>query len=288
MLSLSEPRCGFRLWRSQPGEAFVARTATLGPVFFTGSFIIACLTFGDELLGLALQPATAGNAPQLEAPEIAFVSPEEAAVQTLLWSSLATAMPVAVLIAANLLTGRDPARALRGVLAGRLATAPRFCASEKGAGLELEAHAFEGTVGPRKFHHLAGLMNQAPRGPGLADQRDSPTGPRGVLAGPARTFFGLHHLLQSLSLAGGGRASGQDYEYADWRTQALRYNASEAFAPWQCADAGDFKSALENVEHLARISPGNRDLFNLIEDLRRKTKESEVQRQQRLSKANAM
>jgi hypothetical protein len=113
------------------GTAFLARTATLGPVFFTGGFIIACLTFGDKLLGLALQPTTAGSAPQLEVPEIAFISPEEAPVQTLLWLSLAAAMPLAVLIAANLLTGRDPSRALRGVLAGRLATAPRFCASEK-------------------------------------------------------------------------------------------------------------------------------------------------------------
>ena len=35
-------------------------------------------------------------------------------------------------------------------------------------------------------------------------------------------------------------------------------------------DAGDFKSALGNAEHLARISPGDRDLTNLIEDLRRR------------------
>jgi hypothetical protein len=40
-------------------------------------------------------------------------------------------------------------------------------------------------------------------------------------------------------------------------------------------DAGDFKSALENAEHLAKTSPGDRDLANLIEDLRRKTKRSE-------------
>lgn len=78
---------------------------------------------GFELLGLTVQSATAGNAPQFEAPEIALASSEEAPVQTLLWLSLAAAMPLAVLIVANLLTGRDPARVLRGMLARRLASA---------------------------------------------------------------------------------------------------------------------------------------------------------------------
>jgi multidrug resistance protein MdtO len=167
MLSLSEPALRIPLMAVATfGAAFLARTATLGSVFFTGGFIIAYgLTFGDQILGLALQPATAGNAPQFEAPEFAFVSPEEALVQTLLWLSLAVVMPLAVLIAANLLTGRDPARVLRDALAGRLATAARFCASERGAELDLEAQAFEGTAGLRKLHHLAGLMNQGRRIP---------------------------------------------------------------------------------------------------------------------------
>ena len=167
MLSLSEPALRIPLMAVATfGAAFLARTATLGPVFFTGGFIIAYgLTFGDELLGLALQPATAGNAPQFELPEFVFVSPEEALVQTLLWLSLAVVMPLGVLIAANLLTGRDPARVLRDALAGRLATAARVCASEKGAELKLEAQAFQGTVGLRKLHHLAGLMNQGRRIP---------------------------------------------------------------------------------------------------------------------------
>jgi Flp pilus assembly protein TadD len=42
-------------------------------------------------------------------------------------------------------------------------------------------------------------------------------------------------------------------------------------------DAGDFKSALENAEHLAETSPGDRDVANLIEDLRRKIKRSDEQ-----------
>jgi hypothetical protein len=43
-------------------------------------------------------------------------------------------------------------------------------------------------------------------------------------------------------------------------------------------DARDFKSALENAERLATASPGDRDVATLIEDLRRKIKESDVQR----------
>jgi hypothetical protein len=45
----------------------------------------------------------------LSCRRLPFVSPEEALVQSLLWLSLAAAMPLALLIAANLLTGRDPA-----------------------------------------------------------------------------------------------------------------------------------------------------------------------------------
>jgi multidrug resistance protein MdtO len=165
MLSLSEPALRIPLMAIATfAAAFLARTATLGPVFFTVGFITAYgLTFGDELLGLALQPATSGNAAQVALPEIVFVSPEEALVQTLLWLSLAVAMPLAVLIAANVLTGRDPARVLRGALAERLATAARFCAREKGAEQKLEAQAFEGTVGLRKLHGLAGFVSRRRR-----------------------------------------------------------------------------------------------------------------------------
>jgi multidrug resistance protein MdtO len=165
MLSLSEPALRIPLMAVATfAAAFLARTSSLGPVFFTGGFIVAYgLTFGDELVGLALQPATSGNAPQLELPEIIFASPEEALVLTLLWMSVAVAMSLAVLIAANLLTGRDPARLLRDALAERLATAARFCAGEKGAQLELEAQAFEGAAGLHKLHNLAGLMHRGRR-----------------------------------------------------------------------------------------------------------------------------
>jgi multidrug resistance protein MdtO len=140
ILSLSEPALRIPLMAVATfGAAFLARTATLGPVFFTGGFIIAYgLTFGDELLGLALQPATAGNAPQFELPEFVVVSPEEALVQTLLWLGLAAVMPLGVLIAANLLTGRDPARVLRDALAARLRRRRAFARARKGRNLSLK------------------------------------------------------------------------------------------------------------------------------------------------------
>ena len=83
----------------------------------------------------------------------------------LLWLSLAVALPIALVIAANLLTGRDPALLLRRALAERLATAARFCAGESGAERRLEAQAFEGTAELRKLHDLAGLLHRGRRRP---------------------------------------------------------------------------------------------------------------------------
>ena len=167
MLSLSEPALRIPLMAVMTFVAmFLSRTATPGPVFFVAGFIVAYgLTLGDQVLGLALQPATAGNAEQFALPEIVFGPPEEALVRFLLWLSLAVALPVALLIAANLLTGRDPALLLRRGLGDRLATAARFCAGESGAESGLEAQAFEGTAELRKLHHLAGMVNRGRRRP---------------------------------------------------------------------------------------------------------------------------
>src|SRR5271165_1438573 len=165
MLSLSEPALRIPLMAIMTFAAmFLSRAATLGPVFFVAGFVIAYgLTLGDQVLGLALQPATVGNAPQFELPEIFFVPPTDALVRFLLWFSLAVVVPVALLIAANLLTGRDPARLLRSALAERLETAAGFCAGERGAERRLEAQAFEGTAQLRKLHHLAGVLGRGQR-----------------------------------------------------------------------------------------------------------------------------
>jgi multidrug resistance protein MdtO len=162
MLSLSEPALRVPLMAAMTFVAmFLSRTATPGPVFFVAGFIIAYgLTMGDQVLGLALQPATAANAEQFALPEIVFGPPEEALVRFLLWLSLAVALPIILVIVANLLTGRDPARLLYQALAERLATAARFCTGESGAERRLEAQAFEGTAQLHKLHHLAGLLHR--------------------------------------------------------------------------------------------------------------------------------
>ena len=170
MLSLSEPALRVPLMAVTTfGAMFLSRAATLGPVFFVAGFVIAYgLTLGDQVLGLALQPATISNAPQFELPEIFFVPPEEALVRFLLWFSLSVLVPVALLISANLLTGRDPARLLRSALGERLAIAAGFCAGESGAERRLEAQAFEGTAQLRKLHNLAGAFARGQRRPTLS------------------------------------------------------------------------------------------------------------------------
>src|SRR5271170_7795016 len=165
MLSLSEPALRIPLMAVTTfGAMVLSRASPLGPVFFVAGFIVAYgLTLGAEVMGLALQPATAGNAPHFELPEIAFVPPEEALVRFLLWLSLAVALPVVLLITANLLTGRDPALLLRRALAERLATSAGFCAGERGAERQLEAQAFEGTAQLRKLYNLAGMLARGQR-----------------------------------------------------------------------------------------------------------------------------
>jgi multidrug resistance protein MdtO len=162
MLSLSEPALRIPLIAVVTfGAMFLSQISPLGPIFFVAGFIVAYgLTLGDQVLGLALQPATAGDAPQFELPEIVFVPPEEALVRFLLWVSLAVALPVALVIAANLLTGQDPARLLRRALAERLATAARFCAGESGAERRLEVQALEGTGQLHKLYSLAGFLRR--------------------------------------------------------------------------------------------------------------------------------
>lgn len=167
MLSLSEPALRIPLMAVVTfATMFLARATVLGPVFFITGFIVAYgLTLGDEVIGLALQPATSANVSQFELPEIFFVPPTEALLQFLLWTSVAVVLPVAVVIVANLLTGRDPARLLRRALGERLSAAARFCVGERGAERQLEADAFEGTAGLRKLHQLAGVLHGSRRRP---------------------------------------------------------------------------------------------------------------------------
>jgi multidrug resistance protein MdtO len=164
IFSLSQPALRIPLIAGMTFVAmFLARTAgELAPAFFAAGFIIAYgLTLGEEALGISLMPGSVANTESLTLPELAFVPPVEALLQFLLWLALAVAIPVALVIIANLLTGRDPALLLRAALAERLRAAARFCDGEAGADRGVEALAREGTTGLLKLRHLASLLRKA-------------------------------------------------------------------------------------------------------------------------------
>ena len=60
------------------------------------------------MLGLALMPAGVSDTEQFNLPMLAYMPPVEALLRFLLWLALAVTIPVAAVIVANLLTGRDP------------------------------------------------------------------------------------------------------------------------------------------------------------------------------------
>jgi multidrug resistance protein MdtO len=153
---------------------FLARTAgELAPAFFAAGFVVAYgLTFGDEPLGFALMPGSVANTAQFTLPELAYIPPEEALVHFLLWLALAVAIPIALVIIGNLLTGRDPASLLRTALVARLQAAAGFCERHPGADRQLETLAREGTAGLLKLRHLSGLLHKAaPPAPVVEIQR---------------------------------------------------------------------------------------------------------------------
>jgi len=166
VLSLSEPALRIPLIAAMTFVAmFLARTAgELAPAFFAAGFIIAYgLTLGDQPLAFALMPGSVANTQTFTLPEAAFVPPEEALLYFLLWLTLAVAIPVALVIVANLLTGRDPAVLLRDALIERLRAMAGICERRPGADRRLTALAREGTTGLLKLQHLAGLLHKAAR-----------------------------------------------------------------------------------------------------------------------------
>jgi multidrug resistance protein MdtO len=166
VFSLSEPALRIPLIAGTTFVAmFLARTAgELAPALFAAGFIIAYgLTLGEEALGLSLMPGTAANTTQFTLPELAFVPPVEALVRFILWLAVVVAIPVTLVIIANLLTGRDPALLLRAGLVERLRAAARFCDGEEGAARRLANLAREGTAGQLKLRHLAGLLHKPAR-----------------------------------------------------------------------------------------------------------------------------
>ena len=168
MLSLAEPGLRIPLIALFTFLAmFLSRASSLGPIVFAAGFILAYgLTLGDDVLQLSLAPVTVGNTTKPGLPELAFIPPEEALVHFLLWLGVIVAIPIGLVILANILFGRDPGRLLRAELLDRLAAAEGFCRGEPGASARLAAFAREGTAGLLKLQHLAGILHRAPPLPG--------------------------------------------------------------------------------------------------------------------------
>ncbi len=165
MLSLSQPALRIPLIAATTFVAmFFSRASPLGAVFLAAGFIMGYgLTLGDEVLGLSLQPGTVANTPQFSLPELAFIPPEEALVHFLLWLALAVAIPIALVVIGNLLTGRDPVIILQAEIVERLEAAARFCEGEPGAERQLTKLEGQGTAELLELQHLSGLLHRSSR-----------------------------------------------------------------------------------------------------------------------------
>ena len=161
-LSLAEPALRIPLVAVATFIAmFLSRTSPLGAAFFGAGFIIAYgLTLGDHVVQLSLLPGAVADTAQFALPELAYMPPEEALVHFLLWLGVVVGIPIALVIATNLLTGRDPTLLLRTALAARLDAAARTCSGEPGAEQALAALAAEGIDGLLKLDHLSGLLHR--------------------------------------------------------------------------------------------------------------------------------
>ncbi len=158
MASLSEPALRVPLIALVTFVAMaLSRASKLGPAAFAAGFIIAYgLTIGDQVLGVSLQSSAVGNTTDRGLPDLLFLPPEEALLHSLLWLTVVVAMPVGLVVAGNLLTGRQPVELLRDALAARLATCARFCAGDVQAGAALAASARDGRAAMEPLLEAAG------------------------------------------------------------------------------------------------------------------------------------
>ena len=164
-VSLSEPALRVPLIAVATFAAmFLSRASSLGPVFFVSGFVTAyALTFGDDVLGAALQPDTAGDTTEDGLPALAFMPPVEALVHSILWIAVAVGIPALVVIVGNLLIGRDPTLMLRSALANRMAAAARYCEGSEGAVRDVETLARAGLDPLLKLRNLAAKLHRTSR-----------------------------------------------------------------------------------------------------------------------------
>ena len=148
MLTLSEPALRIVVVAGISFTSmFLSRASTLGVGFFLVGFLSAFgLTYGDQLQEIGLQPSSAADTPEGSLPELAFMPPEEALLHTLLWLIVAAVLPVLVVLAANVVSGQDPALLLRRELAARLGALAAACGGRSGAAAGLDALALDGTA----------------------------------------------------------------------------------------------------------------------------------------------
>ncbi len=143
---------------------FLSRASSLGPALFVCGFITAYgLTFGDDILGAALQPVTVSDTTQDGLPALAFMPPAEALVHSILWIAVAVAIPALVVIFGNLFIGRDPTQMLRSALAERLAAAASYCDGNSAAYSRLSILAQEGSAPLLKLQALATKLHRTRR-----------------------------------------------------------------------------------------------------------------------------
>ena len=172
MASLSEPAVRVPLIAAMTFAAlFLSRISPLGPAAFAAGFIMAYgLTAGDAVLGVALQSSGVSDTTGPAIPQLLFLPPEEALLHFVLWLAPVVALPVTLVVVANLLTGRRPVQLLRNDLADRLAACAAFCAGEPGAARTLAAAARQGTADLAKLHHAAGMAANPPDYASLIDE----------------------------------------------------------------------------------------------------------------------
>ena len=146
MLSLSEPALRVPLIALVTFAAMaLSRASKLGPVAFAAGFIIAYgLTIGDEVLGVALQSSDISNTTEHGLPDLLYLPPEEVLLHSLLWLTMVVALPVALVVVGNLLTGRRPVELLRVALAARLEACADFCGGDASASPILAASVRNG------------------------------------------------------------------------------------------------------------------------------------------------
>ncbi len=141
------------------GSMYLSRASSLGPgAFMAGLFMFISLSNGDNLFKGALGTYHASNLDQNGAPDILFMSPEEALLHNLLWLALAFGLGSFVAIFVSSLAAPDPERVVRDAIASRVEVLKRFCMGEAGARQEMAADARQGSAGLLAQNALAGKV----------------------------------------------------------------------------------------------------------------------------------